>query len=286
MKRPRSSSQSRSTSAGVADGPAEALQRQRPERVDQRLAEHRPARVADPPRVPAEPAVVLDQDREAEPAVGPPSPDRFELGRGVEARLVGLDDPEQAVALEVAVGEQPVGLRADPRLLRRVADRETPGPGQQRRLDRLGLPRGAGGDVVEGAPHAGDRPVPEDRVADEAVGALGGEQALELGPRAGGLEAAVDDRREAGVPVPLPGVAPRARFGVGVGNALGGAFAPVLPEYALGLGQRALSVIHATAEATAPADPAGQDLANAPIAPHPGAGPVKIGAATGLARSC
>ena len=35
------------------------------------------------------------------------SPDRVELGRGVEPRLVGLDEPEQAVALEVAVVAQP-----------------------------------------------------------------------------------------------------------------------------------------------------------------------------------
>src|SRR6202012_4406295 len=75
-------------------GAAEALQRQRPERVDQRLAEHGAARVPDPSRVPAEPAVVVDQEREARAPVGFPSPDRFELWRGVEGRLVGLDDPE------------------------------------------------------------------------------------------------------------------------------------------------------------------------------------------------
>ena len=73
----------------------------------------------------------------------------------------------------------------------------------------------ARGDVVEGQAPEGDRPVPEDRVADEAVVALRGEQALELGPGAVGVEAAPDDRREAGVPVPLPGVPGRARPGVG-----------------------------------------------------------------------
>ena len=90
-----------------------------------------------------------------------------------------------------------------------VADRDPPGPGQQRRLDRLGLEGAARGDVVEGQPAQRDRPVPEDRVADEAVGALGREQALQLGPRARRVEPAPDDRREAGVPVPLPGVAAR-----------------------------------------------------------------------------
>ncbi len=130
-------------------GPAHRLQRERPHRVDQRLAEDRAAALADPPRVEAELAVAADQQREAEPAVGAPSPDRFELGRGVEPRLVGLDDPEQPVALEVAVGGEPVDLGADPRLRRRVADGDPPGPGQQRRLDRLGLQRAARGDVVE-----------------------------------------------------------------------------------------------------------------------------------------
>ena len=182
------------------------------------LAEHRAAALADAARVEAEPPVAVDEQREADPRVGAPAPDRVELGRGVEARLVGLDDPEQPVALEVAVGGQPVHLGGDPRLRGRVADGDLPGPGQQRRLDRLGLEGAARGDVVEGQAAERDRPVPEDRVADEAVVALGGEQGLQLGPRPRRVEAPPDDRREAGVPVPLPRVAARAGAGVGEGR--------------------------------------------------------------------
>ena len=42
-----------------------------------------------------------------------PAPDRVELGGGVEAGLVGLDDPDQPVAVEVAVGGQPVVVADD-----------------------------------------------------------------------------------------------------------------------------------------------------------------------------
>ena len=120
-------------------GPAQRLQRERPERVDQGFAEDRAAAFADPPRVEAQPPVVVDEQGKAGPRAGAPAPDRVELGRGVEARLVGLDDPEQPVALEVAVGGKPVQVGGDPRLLGRVADGDLPGPGEQRRLDRLGL---------------------------------------------------------------------------------------------------------------------------------------------------
>ena len=112
---------------------------------------------------------MADEEGEADPADGPPAPDLFELRRRVEARLVRLDDPEQPVAVEVAVARQPLDLGGDPRLRRRVPDRDPPRPGQQRRLDRLGLKRAARGDVVERQAAEGDRPVPEDRVADEAV---------------------------------------------------------------------------------------------------------------------
>ena len=40
-----------------------------------------------------------------------------ELGRGVEARLVGLHDPEQTVAVEIAIGSQPVVLARRSRAL-------------------------------------------------------------------------------------------------------------------------------------------------------------------------
>ena len=144
-KRPRRSSQSRSTSAGVAEGRPSACSESDHSVLTSVSQSTGPPRSRDPPRVEAEPAVAPHQQREAEPAVGAPAPDRFELGRGVEPGLVGLHDPEQAVALEVAVGGQPVHLGADPRLRRRVADRDPPGPGQQRRLDRLGLQRAVAG---------------------------------------------------------------------------------------------------------------------------------------------
>ena len=93
----------------------------------------------------------------------------------------------------------------------------------------------ARGDVVEERAQEGDRLAPEDRVADEAVRALGRKQALELGPGPVGVEAAPDDRRETGVPVPLPGVAAGARLGVGEADPLALALLPVLAQDALGL---------------------------------------------------
>jgi len=157
-----------------------------------------------------------DGGTETKPALskesaGAPAPDRVELGRGVEPRLVRLHDPQQPVAVEVAVARQPVHLGADPRLGGRVADGDPPGPGEKRRLDRLGLERVARGDVVEGIAGEADRAVPEDRVADEPVVPLRGQQRLELGPGALGGEAPPADRGEAGVPVPLPRIPPRAR---------------------------------------------------------------------------
>ena len=143
-----------------------------------------------------------------------PAPHGVELRRGVEARLVRLHDPDQPVAIEVAVALEPVVVAGDPRLLRRVADGEAPGPGQQRRLDARGHRRVLIGDVVEEAARAPQRRVPEDRVADEAVGGGGGEQRLEFAAGARGVEVPPRDRREARVPVPLPRVVAGARRGV------------------------------------------------------------------------
>ena len=168
-KSPRSSSQSRSTIRGRDRGLAGGDPRQAPEDVGDDLAEHRTAGVENPPGVPAAPAVAGDQEREQRPGVGAQAPDRVELRRGVEPRLVRLDDPEQAVAVEVAVGLEPAVVGGDPRLVGRVPDRDPPGPGEQRRLDRGGVRRLLGGDVVGPAPLPVDVAVPEDRVADEAV---------------------------------------------------------------------------------------------------------------------
>ncbi len=110
---------------------------------------------------------------------------------------------------------QPVDLRA-----RSAAPR----PGRRRRSARPRRAAAAGSSRSARAPRwrrcrrarRGQRDVaaPEDRVADEAVRPLRRQQALQLGPRPRRLEAAPDDRREAGVPVPLPGVAAGARLGV------------------------------------------------------------------------
>ncbi len=232
-KRPRRSSQSRSTRAGRGRGATQCLQRERPERVDQGLAEDGAAAVAYAAGVEAEAAIAVDEEREADPRVRPPPPDRVELGRGVEARLVRLEDPEQAVPVEVAICHQPIGLGGDPRLGARVADGDLPGPGQQRRLDRPGLARAWRGDVVEGQAAQRDRAVPEDRVADEAVGLLGGEQGFQLNPRALRLEAPPDDRGEAGIPVPLPRIATRAGAGVRKRRALALPLEPVPPQHPL-----------------------------------------------------
>ena len=77
-----------------------------------------------------------------------------------------------------------------------------------------------------------ERGVPEDRVADEPVLALRGEQRLELALRSRAVEVAPDDRGEARVPVPLPRVMAGARAGVRERDAVGGAhaLAPVLAK--------------------------------------------------------
>src|SRR5687768_3288895 len=97
-------------------------------------------------------------------------------------------------------------MRDDALLLARVTHRDAPGPGEQGRLNRrgaLGVPRG---DVVGPAPAQVHRAVPEDGVSDEPVRPTAVQQALELAPGAASVEAPPDDRVEARVPVPLPGV--------------------------------------------------------------------------------
>ena len=163
----------------------------------------------------------------------PPAPDGVELGRGVEARLVGLHEPEEPVALEVPARGQPAMVPGDRRLGSRVPDCDSPCPGEQRRLDRARHRGGARGDVVVDAALKRDRPLPEDHVADEAVRAGGAQQSLELRPRPRRVEATPDDRREARVPVPLPWIAPGARAGVGVGNPVPLALGPACVEHAM-----------------------------------------------------
>ena len=127
---------------------------------------------------------------------------------------------------------QPVVVADDPGYERRVADRDPPRPRQHRRLDAGGHRCLRRGHVVGEPPAARQRRVPEDRVADEPVFALGGQQRLELTARPRGVEVAPADRGEARVPVPLPRVVAGARAGVGERHAVGGAhtLAPVLGE--------------------------------------------------------
>src|SRR3954451_22136154 len=111
-------------------------------------------------------------------------------------------------------------MRGDPPLLGRVSHHDIPGPGEQRRLDRGGVPRAPRGDVVGPASLPVDGAVPEDRVADEAVGPSAIEQAAELALGPVLVKAPPDDRVKAGVPVPLPGEVTRARTRVAVGDAV------------------------------------------------------------------
>ena len=168
--KPRRSSQSRSTSAGVIDGsPAATRARHQSTLVitSQTTGPPRSRSAARPSRG----GGCGRRAAESRSRRGAPAPDRVELRRRVEPRLVGLDEPQQAVAVEVAVGAQPLVVGGDPRLGGRVADGDPPRPGQQRRLDRPGHLGVAAGHVVVDQPPARSPAGPRRRVADEAVGA-------------------------------------------------------------------------------------------------------------------
>ena len=153
-------------------------------------------------------AIAAHQLDEAGQALRAMAPDRVELRRGIQAGLIGLQDPQQPVALQVALGADRGVVGDDPRLERRIADRHPPRERQRRRLDRRGHRVVAMDHVVEQLPRAADRVLPEDRVTDEPVRPRRGEQRLELGARARRVEVPPRDRREARVPVPLPAIAP------------------------------------------------------------------------------
>src|SRR5262245_48903131 len=160
-----------------------------PEDVCDHLAEKRTIGREDAAGIPVEPAIARDQKGKEEAGMSMAAPDGVELRRGVEARLVWLDDPEEAVAVEVPVLLQPAVVRGDAPLLRRVAHGDAPGPGEQRRLDRRGVAGAPRGDVVGPAPLPVHRAVPEDRVAYEPVGPASIEQAAELPLRPVRIEA-------------------------------------------------------------------------------------------------
>jgi hypothetical protein len=111
-------------------------------------------------------AVTADELDEAGQPLRAVAPDRVELRRGIQTGLVGLQDPQQSVALEVALGADRRVMSHDPRLQRRITDRYPPGERQRRWLDRRGHHLVAMDHVVVQRPRAADRMLPEDRVTD------------------------------------------------------------------------------------------------------------------------
>ena len=136
---------------------------------------------------------------------------------------------------------QPVDLGGDPRLLGRVADGDPPGPGQQRRLDRLGLERACARRRCRRAAAPSETGRSQKIVWPMKPSSRWAASRLSSSARArAGLEAPPDDRREAGVPVPLPRVAAGARPRVGEAGPVALALEPVLAQHPLGdLGEAA-----------------------------------------------
>ena len=165
-------------------------------------------------------AIALDQLDKAGQALRFVPPDRVKLRRGIQTRLVRLQDPQQPVALEVALGADRGVVSDDPRLERRIADRHRPRERERRRLDRRGHRVVAMDHVVKQRPRPADRMLPEDRVTDEPVGTSRCQQRLKLRARPLRVEMTPGDRRETRVPVPLPAVAPRTRARVGKRHAI------------------------------------------------------------------
>src|SRR3954447_5793404 len=208
--------------------------RETPQHVGDHLAEQGAAGAENAAGIPVETAIACDQKWEERAGVCAQTPDRIELRRGIEPRLVRLDDPEQPVAVEVAVRLEPAVVGGDPRLRGRVAHGDPPRPGQQRGLDRgcvPGLPRGH---VVGPAALPVDGAVPEDRVADEPIVGTTVQQAAKLALGARAVEAAPDDRVEARVPVPLPWVVPGAGPRIAEANPIPVALDPVALQRLLG----------------------------------------------------
>src|SRR5207302_6964415 len=131
-------------------------------------------------------------------------------------------EPDQAIAVEVAIGGQPLVLAGDAGHLRGIAHGDPPRPREHRGLDARGHRVIARQDVVGDAAKARRRASPEDRVTDEAVVALRSQQGLELGAGLELVEPPPDHRREARVPEPLPRIVPGAGPGVGERDAIRG----------------------------------------------------------------
>ncbi len=91
-----------------------AMPSESPQDVGHDFAQDRSPGVPHAPGVPAESPVAGHQEGKAQPGVCPTFPHWIELRRRVQARLVRLDQPQEPVALEVAVGAQPLVVAGDP----------------------------------------------------------------------------------------------------------------------------------------------------------------------------
>jgi hypothetical protein len=87
-----------------------------------------PSRSGDPPDVEVESAVATDEQWKARQPVRPPAERGVEFRRGVEARLVGLEDPQQSVAVERPLALDELVVAHDRRHLGGVPDRDPPRP--------------------------------------------------------------------------------------------------------------------------------------------------------------
>src|SRR5437764_5157538 len=197
------------------------------EHVGRGSAYHRPTGGDDPPGVEVVASVTPDQERKPGQSVGIPAEGGVELRRGVKPRLVGLHDPQEPVAVDRPLSLDPFLVAKERRHARRVAYRDQPRPGEERRLEGRGHEVGPRAQVVEQRAHEADRLSPEDRVADEAVRRRGRQQRLELGPRPSAVKPSPRDRAEAGVPVPLPWIPLATRRSVDITNALPLSLSPI-----------------------------------------------------------
>ena len=162
--------------------------------------------------------------RKADPPGGAQAHQAIELGRGVEPRLVGRDERDQAAAVRVAPLFDP-GVATVEGLERLVREAGVVGRGarhdlpRQRLEGRLHRARRAvarGLEVVDQRARGAHRAVPEDRVRQEAVGLLRPQQRAQLVARGGRVEARRARRRASTSPMrTAPGTCPRRGSGSG-----------------------------------------------------------------------
>ena len=190
----------------VPGQPGHRAQRQRIDDVDEYVLDVLVVARDDRVGVVAQPARALDKPEVAGPVVGHPPEHRVVLRRVVEARFVGMNDRDQAVAVRVTVAVEPVVVQAqrveslgrETWLVLGCRGHELPGDREERRLDVGGgavAAHGVGG--VEGRPAPPGVVVPEDRVRDESIQPTTAKQGAELLACARGIEVAPDDRVKA-----------------------------------------------------------------------------------------